>query len=48
LSANGFETSIAKRKSGQFDVLHEGELIYSKGRERRFPQPGEVLSLLQG
>jgi hypothetical protein len=28
-------------------VLRDGELVYSKGKEHRFPHPGEVLSLLQ-
>ena len=32
--------------SGQFDVVHAGELVFSKRDARRFPEPGEVLSLL--
>jgi hypothetical protein len=29
-------------------VLRDGELVFSKQKERRFPDAGEVLSLLQG
>jgi len=31
---------------GVFDVTVDGKLIYSKKAVGRFPQPGEVLSLL--
>ncbi len=34
--------------NGQFDVVRDGELVFSKHKEHRFPDPGEVLSLLQG
>ncbi len=33
--------------SGQFDVLRDGELVFSKERVHRFPEQGEVLALLQ-
>jgi selT/selW/selH-like putative selenoprotein len=35
-------TSIRPGKSGQFDVLLDGELIFSKSRTGRFPIEGEV------
>jgi predicted Rdx family selenoprotein len=48
LSSNGFAASAMPGKNGQFDVVRDGDLVYSKEREHRFPDPGEVLSLLQG
>jgi hypothetical protein len=48
LQSNGFDTSIAEGKNGQFDVLRDGERVFSKQQERRWPEPGEVLSRLQG
>jgi predicted Rdx family selenoprotein len=48
LSREGFDASARTGTKGQFDVLRDGELIYSKHKEHRFPEPGEVLSLLQG
>jgi hypothetical protein len=47
LTEQGFDAAIAEGRSGQFDVLHEGELVFSKERVHRFPEPGEVLGLLQ-
>jgi predicted Rdx family selenoprotein len=34
-------------RSGQFDVLREGTVVFSKRETKRFPEPGEVLRLLQ-
>jgi Rdx family protein len=31
----------------QFDVLHDGELVFSKQRVGRFPEPDEVLAALR-
>lgn len=33
--------------SGQFDVLRDGDLVFSKQQVHRFPEPGEVLALLR-
>jgi selT/selW/selH-like putative selenoprotein len=38
----GEETAITPGKSGQFDVLIDGELIFSKSETGRFPLDGEV------
>jgi selT/selW/selH-like putative selenoprotein len=38
----GEATSIRPGKSGQFDVLIDGELIFSKAHTGRFPIDGEV------
>jgi hypothetical protein len=48
LKDKGYEATITKGRSGQFDVISEGVLVYSKHEVHRFPEPGEVLSLLQG
>jgi predicted Rdx family selenoprotein len=33
-------------ENGQFDILAEGKLIFSKEREGRFPEPEEVIGSL--
>jgi hypothetical protein len=48
LQSSGFDASIAEGKNSQFDVLRDGELVFSKQQEHRWPEPGEVLSRLQG
>jgi hypothetical protein len=32
---------------GQYDVIADGRLVYSKADTGRFPEDGEVLALLQ-
>lgn len=32
--------------NSQFDVIADGELVFSKQREGRFPEEAEVLALL--
>lgn len=31
---------------GQFDVLRDGELVFSKAREHRFPDEAEIVAAL--
>jgi predicted Rdx family selenoprotein len=38
----GEKVAITPGKSGQFDVLVEGKLIFSKSHAGRFPLDGEV------
>jgi selT/selW/selH-like putative selenoprotein len=47
LTDEGFDAAIQPGRSGQFDVLRDGELVFSKHDAHRFPEPGEVLALLQ-
>jgi hypothetical protein len=47
LNAQGFDTAIQAGRSGQFDVVQDGETVFSKHEVRRFPEPGEVLGLLR-
>jgi len=48
LNDEGFKASISAGRSGQFDVVSDGTLVYSKDETHRFPEPGEVLGLLRG
>jgi hypothetical protein len=48
LTREGFETSIREGGTGQFDVVRDDEVVFSKRAVKRFPQAGEVLSLLRG
>jgi selT/selW/selH-like putative selenoprotein len=48
LTDEGFDAAIQPGRSGQFDVISDGELVFSKEQVERFPEPGEVLALLQG
>jgi selT/selW/selH-like putative selenoprotein len=34
--------------TGQFDVIADGALVFSKAETGRFPEEGEVLRLLPG
>jgi predicted Rdx family selenoprotein len=49
-SRGGEKVAIAEGSRGQFDVMADGVLLFSKAEAGRFPQPGEVeerFSLLQ-
>jgi predicted Rdx family selenoprotein len=48
LKQEGFDASARTGTNGQFDVLRDGEVVFSKHKEHRFPEQGEVLSLLRG
>jgi selT/selW/selH-like putative selenoprotein len=41
-SAFGEKTEITPGKSGQFDVIVNGKLVFSKSSTGRFPVDGEV------
>ena len=46
LSDNGFDASPVEGAKSQFDVIADGELVFSKQRVGRFPEEDEVLELL--
>jgi hypothetical protein len=46
LNASGIDASVREGKKSQYDVLADGELIFSKQNEGRWPEDGEVLELL--
>jgi hypothetical protein len=47
LNANGLEARDIPGAKGQFDVLRDGEVVFSKQSEGRFPGEGEILSALR-
>jgi selT/selW/selH-like putative selenoprotein len=47
LSGEGFDAEAIPGGKGQFDVLADGRLVYSKRETGRFPDDGEVLSALR-
>jgi hypothetical protein len=46
LNEAGHEASIEEGGKGQYDVLAEGELVFSKQEEGRFPEHPEISALL--
>ena len=47
LNANGIPATIAAGQKSQFDVLADGELLFSKQQQGRFPEEEEILSLVR-
>jgi selenoprotein W-related protein len=47
LTDEGFDATAIPGGKGQFDVLADGELIYSKRETGRFPEDGEILEALR-
>jgi selT/selW/selH-like putative selenoprotein len=43
----GVEPTLVKGYAGVFDVVANGELIFSKSREQRFPQDVEIIEALK-
>jgi selT/selW/selH-like putative selenoprotein len=46
LNAAGFEAEALPGSRGQYDVIADGRLVFSKADSGRFPEPGEVRALL--
>jgi selT/selW/selH-like putative selenoprotein len=46
LNAAGFEAEALPGSRGQYDVIADGRLVFSKAEAGRFPEPGEVHGLL--
>lgn len=46
LRGNGLEVDVTPGEKSQFDVLADGELVFSKQGLGRFPEDGEVAALL--
>ena len=42
----GIKPELRKGDNGVFDVVADGNLIYSKDREGRFPDPAEIIRAL--
>ena len=45
--ALGLDTEVAVGSRGQFDVVVDGDLVFSKQESERFPEPAEIISALQ-
>jgi selT/selW/selH-like putative selenoprotein len=41
------DAKLIPGRGGIFDVLVDGDLVYSKGKTGRFPKPGEVTEKIQ-
>ena len=46
LNANGIPATIVEGVKSQFDVLADGELLFSKQQQGRFPEEEEILALV--
>jgi selT/selW/selH-like putative selenoprotein len=47
LNENGIPAQDIPGAKGQFDVLRDGELVFSKQQAGRFPEHDEVLAALR-
>ncbi len=47
LTESGHEASIVVGEKGQYDVVADGNVVFSKQREGRFPEDDEVVALLR-
>ena len=47
LNASGIPASISEGGNSQFDVLSDGDLVFSKQHEGRFPEEDEILAALR-
>ena len=45
--AFGVETELIEGARGIFDVVVDGELVFSKHAEGRFPEPDEVIAAIE-
>ncbi len=47
LNASGVDATIAEGAKSQFDVLADGELVFSKQEQGRFPEEDEIVALVR-
>jgi|TARA_B100001971_G_C17898503_1_gene386763 selT/selW/selH-like putative selenoprotein len=43
----GLTVNLIPEREGIFDILLDGDLIYSKSESGRFPEPGEIAAMFQ-
>jgi predicted Rdx family selenoprotein len=48
LNGRGIEAAIVSGATSQFDVVADGELVFSKQQIGRFPEEEEILAALAG
>jgi hypothetical protein len=46
LNVSGIDAKIREGEKSQYDVFADGELVFSKQNEGRWPEDGEVLERL--
>ena len=46
LNGEGHDASATEGEHSQFDVLADGDLVFSKQREGRFPEEHEIVAAL--
>jgi hypothetical protein len=46
LEQQGHQASAVEGQRSQFDVVADGNVVFSKQREHRFPEPDEILAKL--
>ena len=46
LEKHGHQAAPVEGQRSQFDVIADGELVFSKQREHRFPEPDDILAKL--
>ena len=47
LNGHRHDAAAVEGAESQFDVLADGELVFSKQREGRFPEEDEIVALLK-
>jgi len=45
--SRGVESKLIEGSNGVFDVVVDGERLFSKGELGRFPEPGEIAGMLE-
>jgi hypothetical protein len=48
LNEKGIPATALPGGKGQFDVIRDGELVFSKHETGRFPEDGEISTALRG
>jgi predicted Rdx family selenoprotein len=46
LNGTGHDAEAVPGEKSQYDVVADGALVFSKQREGRWPEPGEILQAL--
>ena len=46
LKAKGLDAVALEGAKSQYDVVHDGKVLFSKQREGRFPEDAEILARL--
>jgi len=46
--ALGVESELIAGGGGIFDVVVDGDMVFSKHQTGRFPEPGEIVKMIKG